>query len=371
MTSGMVENTLQLVGIAQPLLSAAISAQTSGQIQNFPVREGTYLKEGELICQLEKNRKIIDKDLALALLKQAQTELAKLKAGSREQEINAAQAEVELRRAAEEKAKLHKKRMKDLFAKGVVPLEQKQNSQLDYEQAKAANVRADADLRLAVEGSRTEDIMIAKAKVEQAEAELEKAEDELKKAGITAPFSGVITQKYKEVGEWTDEGGTLVELINIDRLLIHTYVAERDIGRIKHGQITEVVFDAYPGRTFSGAIRDIIPKADPKSHTFLVKIEVDNRRHKLYAGMLARLKLTIGVQREALLVPKDALVNQNGEQAVFLVKGGEVRQVKVVPGQNKGDLIVVDGELSAGDLVVVTNNEGLRDKMKVKISSSK
>jgi multidrug efflux pump subunit AcrA (membrane-fusion protein) len=354
-----------LIGTTYPLVASTISAQVAGNIERFMVDEGTFVEEGEVICQLDKVLKLVDIKRAQAELKRAQAELTKLEAGSREEEINQAKAQVDNRRALLEKLRLNKERMEDLFSKGMVTLEQKQNAHWDYQQGLAQLQQAEAALNLAVEGARSEDVMSAKATVAIRQAELEMAEENLSKTSIIAPFHGVVVKKYKEVGEWVNAGEAVAELINITKVLVHTSVPEKDIGTVKQGQPVEIMFDAYPGQLHTGTVKEIVPQADLQSRSFPIKIEVDNKKHKLYAGMFARLKLITGKQRTALLVPKDAVLKADDTNYLFVVKNSIAHRVKVNTGQEKEELIEVEGELNPGDKVVVTNNEVLRDKMKV------
>ncbi len=320
---------------------------------------------------MEKTLKLIEVKRAESQLKETRAELSKLEAGSREEEINQARAETDNRKAILEKLRLNKDRMEDLFSKGMVTLEQKQNAYWDYEQGLAQLHEAEANLDLAVNGPRSEDITAARATVAIREADLAGAEDDLKKTNITAPFQGVITKKHRELGEWVSEGEAIVEIINIEKILVHTNVSEKDIENIAQGQPAEIAFDAYPDKLYQGSVRDIIPQADLKSRSFPIKIEIDNKDHKLYAGMFARLKLILGKKKQALLAPKDAILRANGSQYLFVVKDSIAHRVEVKTGREKENLVEVEGELKSGDKVVVTNNEVLTDKMQVIVVPSK
>jgi multidrug efflux pump subunit AcrA (membrane-fusion protein) len=370
-TQAELEPSLYLVGTAYPLISSTISAEVAGKIEHFTVDEGTFVEEGEVICQLDKMLKLIEVKRAKAQLERARAELSKLEAGSREEEISQAQALVDNRKAVLEKLRLNKERMEDLFSKGMVTLEQQQNAHWDYEQGLAQLNEAEAVLKLAVEGARSEDVMMAKAVLATQQAELERAQDQLDKVSITVPFSGVITKKHKELGEWVNQGEAVADIINIEKILVYTSIPEKDVQGVKRGQRAEIFFDAYPDRLFTGSIKEIIPQADTKSHTFPVKVELDNKEHKLYAGMFARIKLIMGKQRQVLLAPKDAMLKSDSGRYLFVVRDSIAHRVEVKTGQEKGDAIEVQGELKPGDKVVVTNNEVLRDKMKVMVAPGK
>lgn len=368
---GELESMLYLVGTAYPLISTTISAQVAGNIESFDVNEGECIKEKSVICRLDKTLKLIEIKRTKSLLEQVRMELVKLEAGSREEEINRTQAQVANRKSIVEKLKVNKNRMENLFSKGMSTLEEKQNAYWDYQQGLAQLDEAQALHNLTVEGARKEDIMVVKARIATRRIELEKAEDDLSKTDITAPFKGVIVKKHKELGEWVKEGEAIAEIINIEKILVHTGISEKDVAKIKLGQSAEIIFDAHPDRMLRGKVKEIIPQADTQSRTFPIKIEVDNEKHEFYTGMFARIKLFIGENKQGLLVPKDALIKTGSVYHLFVVKDSTARRVKVKIGREKGDSVEVKGKIKVGDKVVVTNNEALSDKTKVNVVSGR
>ncbi len=362
---------LYLEGVAYPLLSTTISAQAAGTIRRITVAEGTFVEEGELLLQLDDSQIQIELKRAKSKLTKTKVELLKSEAGAREQEVNIAKAQLGAQQAVLKKNTLELKRIKELFTRGMVTLQQKQNIIQDNKKAKAKLKELEARLNLLIEGARNEDIMINKAIVQINEAELELLEYKAAKSIINAPFHGVITKKYKEIGEMVKEGDPLTEIINIEKILIRCNVSEKNIKSIKLGQQAEITFKAYPDNIYTGTIKEIIPKIDPQSGGFPVKIEVDNREHLLYAGMTAQVNFSLGAPKQVLSVPKDALISQDGKTHLFIIDDLTARAVKVITGQENGGLIEVKGELKAGDKVAVSNTNLLQDKTKVAIETIK
>lgn len=370
-TEAKLTSTLYLVGTAFPLITTTISAEVSGKIEQFKVDEGSFIKKNAVISQLDKKLKLIAVKRDKSLVDQARAELSKLEAGSRKEEIEQAKAQVESQKSALEKLKLNKDRMEKLYSKGMATLEEKQNAYWDYQQGVAKLSEVEALCKQTVEGPRKEDIEAARAQLSTRQEELEQVEDNLEKTTITAPFNGVIVKKHKEIGEWINESEALADIINIEKILIHTNISEKDIAKVKRGQSADVSFDALPNQELKGTVKEIIPQADTQSRTFPVKIEVDNRNHKLYAGMFARIKLYLGKNSQALMVPNDAVLKSDSIRYLFTVNDSKAHRVEVKIGREKGDLIEVKGNIKLGDQVVVTNNEVLREGMKVKIVPGK
>lgn len=367
-TKGSVEHSLALIGTAHPPLRATIGSEIEGCITLFNIDEGTFIEEGEAICQLDKTRRIIQLDIAQASLNQAQAELVKLKTGYRKEEEEESLAKVKREKANLEKLRLKKQRVKELFDKDMASSEERDNAYWEYEESQAKLAELQAGLSLIKAGSRSEDIEAAKALLEKRQAEFEEIQYELNKTNIIAPFAGVVIAKFTEKGEWIKIGDKIAEIINLSKVLVHTEVSEKDISLIKLGQSAKCKFDAYPDETFTGQIKQIIPQADLQSRNFPIRIEVDNPQHHLLAGMFVRLKIPVKKEENVFLVPKDAIIKTADGEYIFIIKGDKAHKTKVEIGSSNGNFVSVTGNVSAGDKVVITNNESLRDKAQVIIS---
>ena len=160
--------------------------------------------------------------------------------------------------------------------------------------------------------------------------------------------------------------------MDLSPVLVRVPIHEKDIGRLHTGDAATVLLDAFPEQPFTGRVKHIIPQADPASRTFPVKIEVANTPdNALKAGMSARVRLQAGTAQPALLVPKDAVARRAAKQVVFVVDEEKARMVAIKTGRAHEDLLeVVEGSLKAGDIVVVTGNETLRDQAPVAVKSN-
>ena len=237
---------------------------------------------------------------------------------------------------------------------------------------------ADSDLRVArqteiaassarqqIEATRESRLAQAAATVSVQREKVRRLEDILQKYTIRAPFAGYVTKLYTEVGAWIKQGDPIVEVIELDPIEIHTFVPEKFIDRLQPGdQAVSLKFEALPKRTFQAVITRLVPQADPRSRTFPVKLEVENKGFQIKAGMLARVELAVG-QQAGRWVDKDALVLKSGVRYVIVadVTNHEhrfkARQVPISVGLTDGNLVEVIGDLSDRDQVVVSGNERL------------
>ena len=133
------------------------------------------------------------------------------------------------------------------------------------------------------------------------------------------------------------------------------------------GDSSEVHFDALPDRKYKGIVDAIIPRADRAGRTFPVRIEIPNPKGTIKTGMLGRVTLPVGNSHKAILIPKDALVLSGVGKSVYVVNDQTAHLVQVKTGSAHGSLIEVEGNLKAGQQVVVRGNERLRPGQPVKV----
>jgi multidrug efflux pump subunit AcrA (membrane-fusion protein) len=364
---------IEVVGTIEPSLSTTLSAEMEGLTLRFDLREGDSVQQGKtVIAQL----KATDRELALAQaeaeLTKAREAVRKLKAGLRPEEIDEKRAEVAERKTWMAKYAKDLERSKSMQNRDLVSMAEHDQVESNYQAAVAQYERARKALRVAELGFRVEDVAVAEAEVQRLQAHIQQLREDMRKMTLYAPVSGVITQRYTEVGMWVETGGKVADLVVLNPVLVLVPIPERDISRVRVGDAAEVTLDALPGRTFTGKVKHIIPQADPASRTFPVKIEVPNTPELTFkAGMFARVILRAGAAQPRLFVSKDAVVRRSIGQGVFVVEENKARFVQIKPGNAyEGMLEVAEGKLKAGDLIVVTGNETLQDQAAVVVQGS-
>ena len=224
---------------------------------------------------------------------------------------------------------------------------------------------ASRSARQQIEATRESRLAQAAATVSVQREKVRRVQDILQKYTIRAPFAGYVTRLHTEVGAWIKKGDPIIEVIELDPIEIHTFVPEKFIDRLQPGDhAVSLRFEALPKRSFQAVITRLVPQADPRSRTFPVKLEVENKGFQIKAGMLARVELAVG-QQKGLWVEKDALVLKSGVRYVIVADVTprahrfKARQVKIAVGLTAGKLVEVIGDLSERDRVVVSGNERL------------
>ena len=203
-----------------------------------------------------------------------------------------------------------------------------------------------------------------------AEAAVALAAARLAKTEIKAPFTGVIGLRVVSVGDYVKEGADVVNLESIDPLKVDFRVPEIYLAQVQAGQTLSVALDALPGRTFSGKVLAVNPLIDAAGRSVVIRALVRNTDASLRPGMFARVTLITRDEKEALVIPEQAIVPQGDEQYVFRVVDGKVVRVKVDIGQRRDAKVEVLKGLAANDVVVTAGQLKLRDGMPVTIANA-
>ncbi len=228
-----------------------------------------------------------------------------------------------------------------------------------YEKAKRDLARYEA---LAAQKSATDaELEGARLASKAAEAQYVVARRQYQDTEIKAPIGGVITARHVNVGSTVAPGTSVVEMVDISRLKTTLDIGERDVFALKVGDAVSISLDAYPGRTFPGAIKAIGAKADA-AHNFPVEVTMANPEGTpLRAGLFIRVLFSSLSGREALTIPREALIGSVRDPRVYVVEGATVRLRTLTLGDEAGALLEVREGLREGERVVVNGQNNLRD----------
>lgn len=352
-------------GSVIPVQTVNISPKTSGKLVELYIEQGDRVKKGEILARMDGANIRPQVLQAQASLEMAEANLAKLRKGSRTEEIAAAKARVESWKAKASLSNERWKRNQDLAAQGVITRDRLDELVAD-EQSTQANLRdQQRQLEQLQNGTRPEDLAYAEAQVAEARARLNIAQVQLDDTVIRAPFDGIITQKFTNVGAFvtpttsasSTSSATSTSIVAVaSGLEILAKIPEVDIGQIKVGQQVEIVADAFPDRVFKGKVRLIAPEAviEQNVTSFQVRVSLETGHKELQSGMNADLRF-IGQQLDnALVVPTVAIVTENGQTGLLVPDDrgqGKFRSVIVGPTIDNQTQILRGVE--AGDRVFI------------------
>ena len=203
-----------------------------------------------------------------------------------------------------------------------------------------------------------------------AEAAVALVEARLAKTEIRAPFTGVIGLRSVSIGDYVKEGADIVNLESIDLLKVDFRVPEVYMRQVKAGQPLQVALDAYPGKTFEGRVFAVNPLLDAAGRAVVIRAQVKNADASLRPGMFARVRLITSESADSLVVPEQALVPQGSEQFVFKVVDGRAVRARVEVGQRRDGKVEMVSGVTAGEVVVVSGHQRLRDGVPVAVKGA-
>jgi HlyD family secretion protein len=294
--SGNIEAHESLVGFKLP-----------GRIVALPVEEGQQVAAGALLARLDDAdyRQHVAIDEANVHVRASNLDLTL--AGTRQQEIKATEQNMLDAQADLEEKKLDNGRAQSLYAKDEISAQDRDLAATAVKRSEAIYQAAKQHYNEALEGSRREEIAVARANLNAANASLGLSRVNLDYTVLRSPANGVITVRQAELGEVVAPGTPVVTLADLDHIWLRAYVAETDLGRIRWGQAVAVTTDTYPNKRYQGRISFIASEAEftPKSVqtnkervtlVYRIKVDIDNPNHELKPGMPADAHIDLNVK---------------------------------------------------------------------------
>ncbi|MBI2941822.1 MAG: efflux RND transporter periplasmic adaptor subunit [Chloroflexi bacterium] len=334
-------------------LELEIERQRTNLWQTQSDRDGTCgnTKNPPYMCQIA-NAKVAAQEVVVA---QAENNLAKLRNGPRAEDLATAERSVTSARAQLESAQVRLSQLR------------RGSTAEDIQIAEAAVRQAENQLALRRTPYTSRDVESARAGLAQAQAALEVARLQLVEATIVAPFDGVVLQKQAVPGAVITQQSPVLTIGSRD-LEILVSIDEARVAQIESGHPATMKVPAYPEASFDAVVDKIFPAGDTKSHNFTVRVTPKRQDDRLRAGMFAEVQIVTRQRDQALLVPKDALVERDGKPSVFVVADGRVALRPVRIGIRAANEVEVAEGVAVGESVVTAGGSGLRDGDTVRVA---
>ncbi|MBX7255127.1 MAG: efflux RND transporter periplasmic adaptor subunit [Candidatus Hydrogenedentes bacterium] len=373
-------------GYVVPRHNVEVSSKIMGRIVEMNIRRGDYVNAGDVLIRIEDDdfkARVLSAESQVATLR---ARLAELRAGSRPQEIQAANAAVASAQASLKSADLDLQRLEALVKQGAV-------SKQELDRARAARDVAAADLdsrrstaELLKIGTRKEQIEAAEAQLREAEANLELTKTELGYTVIHAPISGTILEKLADVGELvtnTNFGGTrgaknsVVTMADIKDLQVEVDLNESELPKVKPGQAATVRLDINPEKAYAGEVDEIAPQGDRQKGSIQVKVRVKDPDDLIRPELNARVTFLGDAEPEEsaakagvrLWIPKSAVVQNGSETTVFVIENGMARSKRVTLGLSGEKGVSVAEGLTGDETLIVSPPKNLKEEARVAAAS--
>ncbi len=277
---------------------SSVAAQVPGRIVRMNFEEGSLVKMGDTLAEIDHRSLIQAVNEAQAALVMAKQQYDLLVVGARREDLKVGEEGVKQAQANFDLAKLSFDRTQKLFSEHSVSQSQMDAAQAQYAVASAQLTSAEQNLQKLRHYARPEEIRSAAAQVEQAQAAFDNAKINFEHSYVIMPFNGTALEKLAEVGDFANVGTPLYTVANLRTMKMTVYVSEVDLARIRLGDSATVVLDGMPHHPFNGRVIYISPTAEftPKNVetkedrvklVFGVKVEIANPEGYLKAGLPA------------------------------------------------------------------------------------
>lgn len=234
-------------------------------------------------------------------------------------------------------------------------------------ETKAARESARERVALLQAGATPTQLAVAQSRVDQAQAKIAYTQTQRALCTITAPISGVVTKRWKMVGDKADPKLPLLSIAQAGRQLVKTSVSDREVAGIHAGMAARIVVDALPDMPLDVKVTNVYPGADPTTRLVPVELLLPQLPRPIPEGSFARVTIRTGAQR-GIVVPSAAIIPQaEGQSAVFVVTPEHTasRRMVVTDVEADGKVLVISG-LEAGARVIVKGQDAVRDGQPVK-----
>lgn len=185
---------------------------------------------------------------------------------------------------------------------------------------------------------------------------------------LRAPRDGIIGYRNAEVGSYLNAGSKVFSLVDNSHVFVDCSISENDAAVLENNMLVDVAIDAL-GKNFKGKLIYVSPAMDETTKTYTARIELDMDKNLVKAGLFARSSIDILQRKNTIFVTKEAVISRNGRTYVYVLKDDntvEERDVKIGL-LNDTEEEIISG-LNAGDRIVMTNQDRLKDGMNVKIA---
>jgi HlyD family secretion protein len=294
-------NTINASGTIESV-DVTVSSKSTGQIKRLLVDEGSHVKSGDLLVEIDHDLLDIQLRQAEANVEFANAQLKLLISGSRKEDVRQSEDALKQAKINLEQSKIDKERMDKLYGAGSITKKQLEDAQTKYDLTLSQYNSANENLQKIKRIARPEEIEQSRANVKKNIAAVDLLKQNIEDSKIYAPVNGIISKKYVEAGEMVSLNTSLLKLSDLETVNLMIYVNEVELGKVKLGQKADITIDTYKDKVYNGKIIFISPEAEftPKTIqtqdertklVFGVKIEIPNAQFELKPGMPADAKI--------------------------------------------------------------------------------
>ena len=325
------------------LRDVEVASQSEGVVRRIGVEEGDFVQQGQVLCQLDDNQLQVDLKLAEERLEQARLQLEKARIAKEKAATQAANSAADL------------KRKEQAFAEQLVSAQEVDDVRYRLEEFQH-------DERSAASGERE-----SRHRVEELEAEIAKAKLLIAHSQVRAPFAGRITQRMVELGKTVRNMDPVFRLASFSPLQAEVHLSEQESHRVEPGQTVAVRLGNETTNSVAGKVIRVSPVVDGATGTVKVTVELQPKDEGFKPGAFVRVDIETDAKSDAILVPRRAIIEDEGETYLFVAEGEKAFRKKVTLGYEwEGDVEVREG-VTPGQKIVVAGQGSLKEGDKIRV----
>ncbi len=312
--------SVSAAGQAQAFARTLLAAEVEGPVTQVLVREGDYVRQGQVLARIDPERYAFELERAKAALERAEAQFAELTLF--DDEIEDPELRAERRRMAR-----------------------------------------------------------ARSGLSEAEVAVREAELNVRRATVRAPFNGAVANLAVVPGERVQQRDSISEVVDLSRIRIEVQVLETEVPFLEEGREARVTLSAFPDTVLNGRVASINPVVDPRTRTARVTVVLPNRASVVKPGMYARVRIAARLYPNRIMVPRESILERDNRTLVFLFEPqdnssqGLAKWTYVTTGlENERFVEIVPGEgttvLEPGQLVLTDGHYTLIHDARVRISET-
>jgi HlyD family secretion protein len=366
-----VSQTITSNGKVEPIDPTIARAEFPTFVSKVAAAEGQAVHRGELILTLDASDVQSQLAQVRADLIAAQSALRNARAGGPPADV--AQLQGDLTQAKADVASLERsqKSLEALLASQAATKDEVAKNATELSKAQA-RLQALEQRQDAMKMESTSDVERAQLRVGQDQDQVNALEEKVRSATVTAPEDGTLYSLPVHEGDYVKVGDELADMADLHKVRVRAFVDEPDMGMLSPDQTVQVTWDALAGRMWTGKTEQV-PKqvvAHGMRSVAEVLCSIDNGKLELLPNTNVDVKILVRESKNALVVPRGAVRDENGQRYVFVFDGETVKRHNVMLGVSNASNYEVLSGISEGDRVAVPQDRTLRDGMNVRAAEA-
>jgi membrane fusion protein, multidrug efflux system len=341
--SGSISSFLVSTANLRALRDVDIASQTEGIVKSVEVEEGDFVPAGRLLCRLDDTQLKIRLQTALQRLAQAKLQFEKAR-------VRQEKAATQIRNGVEDLERYQKLYDEKLVSERDVALLRYRIEELEHDQRASTSETRELTHR-----------------VEELEAEIAQVNLEISRTQVRAPFNGYVTQRSVNIGQTIRNLEPLFKLSDFSPLYADVFLAESDAHQVRPGQEANIKLGSNLSEQLSARVVRLSPVVDQSTGTVKVSVELPSAQGFFRPGAFVRVEIKTDTRNESVLIPKKAVIEEDGSHFVYVADGEDANRVSVKLGYQRNEQVEILKGVDAGQRVVVAGQGALKKGSKIRV----